>query len=255
MFCDACLYNLHGLDVTRDDRLNLPVVRCPECGKFHAAGAATGAGRVWLHRLARFLIVLWVGFILVAVALAGLSFFIMCAAEFECFIRRDWHAAGPAFRGAYTYTLRPIDASDFGSLAAYLLFRYMIAGLSLFFGWCLGAFLPVFLWHVRNRAWFLLILFLPALLGFCMYEVYLADLGSRVGDGDWVYVLIASLRQFAFQSAGILAGIAFGRPVARVLLRALLTRKLLQYVRFLWEVDGKTPPSLASPAEPLPVPA
>src|SRR6478672_8387076 len=43
MFCSGCQYNLHGLNVTLDERLQLPIVRCPECGKFHAAGIATGA--------------------------------------------------------------------------------------------------------------------------------------------------------------------------------------------------------------------
>ena len=75
LFCTQCHYNMHGLDVLRDARLDMAIVRCPECGKFHPAGLSTGAGRVWLSRLAFFLISFWVLFLIVGVLTLGFGFF------------------------------------------------------------------------------------------------------------------------------------------------------------------------------------
>jgi len=244
MFCDGCLYNLHGLDVLRDERLHLAVVRCPECGKFHAAGHATGAGRVWLDRLARALIALWVLFLFGFTAIIGLAFFILNIVEFEIFLHREYTPRPP-----YYFTLRPTDPMDFGGLSQYLFARLLVAGIAMFCGWCLGAMLPVFLWHVRKRAWFIFALLLPIGIALCTYQMFLSDVGTRVSPESANYMPMAPLRQAVLQSAGVLAGIYWGRRVTRVVLNVVLTRKLLQYVGFLWEVDGKTPPALRDPEE------
>ena len=57
-FC-PCGYNLHGQRVTFDERLDIPVVRCPECGKWHPAGHGSTAMRPWLARLATVLLAVW----------------------------------------------------------------------------------------------------------------------------------------------------------------------------------------------------
>src|SRR3954471_23163594 len=75
VFCGGCHYNLHGLAVACDERLDIAVVRCPECGKFQPAGLATGAGRVWLTRLATFLITFWVVAMVAGMVGLGILFF------------------------------------------------------------------------------------------------------------------------------------------------------------------------------------
>ncbi|MDB5300946.1 MAG: hypothetical protein JWO87_2609, partial [Phycisphaerales bacterium] len=37
-FCESCGYNLHTQAVVRDERLGLLICRCPECGRWAAAG-------------------------------------------------------------------------------------------------------------------------------------------------------------------------------------------------------------------------
>ena len=68
-FC-PCGYNLHNARVERDERLGLPVVRCPECGRFAAAGAGSSAQSVWLRRLGTLLLFVW-ALLLAAVAVAA----------------------------------------------------------------------------------------------------------------------------------------------------------------------------------------
>ncbi len=50
-FCDHCHYNLHGRPVTRDERLGILIMQCPECGAFLPAGHTTTASKPWLNRL------------------------------------------------------------------------------------------------------------------------------------------------------------------------------------------------------------
>ncbi len=65
-FCPGCHYNLHGQAVTVDDRLDIPVCRCPECGRFHPAGVGVTASSVWVRRLATVLLFNWVAVVIAA---------------------------------------------------------------------------------------------------------------------------------------------------------------------------------------------
>ena len=58
-FCEGCAYNLRTLPVYRDDYTGIPVVRCPECGRFQPANDTSTALRPWLHRLTSLLLAIW----------------------------------------------------------------------------------------------------------------------------------------------------------------------------------------------------
>ena len=60
VFCQTCGYNLRSQPVTRDDRLGIFICRCPECGRFHAAGTGVTAASLWTARIATSLLVIWV---------------------------------------------------------------------------------------------------------------------------------------------------------------------------------------------------
>jgi hypothetical protein len=245
-FCSGCNYNLHGLDVREDERLKIAVVCCPECGKYHPAGMATGAGRIWLGRLARMLVAAWVLFIVFAIVASTLGFMIMDVIELDMFVHRDWTGV--------TLMLRPADTSDFGSPTLYWMARALVAGIAILIGWIAGTFYVVFLWHVRSRAWFFFGLAAPLLVGLWMFAAYVGNPRYSSAPDRW-WPCLAVMRQIGLQGAGMVLGILFGRQVTRVVLRVMLTRKLLQHVRFLWEVDGKKAPALreANPEEaPMP---
>src|SRR5690348_18374707 len=78
-FCAGCGYNLNTQAVLRDARLDLLICRCPECGRFTAAGQGTSAARVWLNRFGILLLMVWLLFLFVvfglgSLALGGLSY-------------------------------------------------------------------------------------------------------------------------------------------------------------------------------------
>ena len=70
-----CGYDLRGQAVIVDDRLGLPVVRCPECGTFSAAGSVANpvaAGWRWVGTAAATLAALaWAGLLLASFVAAG----------------------------------------------------------------------------------------------------------------------------------------------------------------------------------------
>src|SRR2546421_11918868 len=78
-FCAGCGYNLNTQAVLRDARLDLLVCRCPECGRYAAAGLGTSASRTWLNRVGILLLMLWI-LVLLGIfgfgsfALGGLSY-------------------------------------------------------------------------------------------------------------------------------------------------------------------------------------
>src|SRR4051812_6127348 len=67
VFCLNCGYNLHAQPVTRDERLGIFVCRCPECGRFHPAGAGVTAAGLWAGRLATAALTCWVLVVLFSV--------------------------------------------------------------------------------------------------------------------------------------------------------------------------------------------
>lgn len=71
-FCDGCGYNLHGQQVWRDERLGIPVCRCPECGRHHAVQQGTTAAVLWLKRLTSVFVIGWV--MLLTFVIAGFFF-------------------------------------------------------------------------------------------------------------------------------------------------------------------------------------
>ncbi len=240
-FCAGCQYNLHGLDVWRDSRLEIAVVRCPECGKFHAAGVVTGAGRVWLSRLGTFLVSLWVLAILVGIAAAGVAMMIVDTGQMEAFASYDYWGRGPR-----VITLRsPLGPDDWWEQ---LLLQYFFYGLSGMAGSLLGAGGAICLSHLK-RGWLLLLALVPVLAMATVYVLMAGERGMYARDyGVWVTVQL--LVELLIQCVGIIAGITFGRKFARSILRAALSRKLLQYVHVLWYADGLEPPGTTSERTP-----
>lgn len=72
VFCGKCGFNLHTQKVWRDERLGIPICRCPECGAIDAAGRNTASSSLWLKRLALVGMILWLAIVLGFIAGTGL---------------------------------------------------------------------------------------------------------------------------------------------------------------------------------------
>ena len=229
VYCGHCGYNLHTLDIKRDRRLGILVTRCPECGTFHAAGQTTGAGRVWLERLGTMLLTGWVFFILGVLVLCTIFMGTFSAIYLESSV---W------WQGSSGLTLRPTATPE--QQIEMMIEVTLLFSLSALSAFVAGTFVAVFLWHLkRSRLYFLTLIFPFIAASF----VALAWLPNSYVNNIREWVVVQILIHLGLQLAVMVIGFAIGRPLARGMLRLLVNRPLLQYVGFLWTIDGKKPPA------------
>jgi hypothetical protein len=256
-FCEGCGYNLHTQMVVRDERLGILVSRCPECGRFAAAGRVTSASSVWLNRLGTILLVVLVVFLL---TLFGLCTFFLGLVPYG-------HTIEATTFDSDTYTpvpTHPMLAHSFSSNAPYAknrgrLWSYrvprqirvedeqnldrefqvqmLLASIAGALGLITGGLFTVLLWHCKGfyRAFALL----PPLVG-CggAAFIWLVD-PMTVFIREWGVVHIALYLLIEIPALAI--GAWTGRPIARGMLNLIVPPKARQHLAFLWIVDGKVP--------------
>ena len=242
-FCYQCGYNLHGQIVTRDERLDIMVCRCPECGRFHPAALGVTATRPWLARLGVGLIVTWVLFVLAVFGVVGFFMGLFSFAHLEINTFRNYPQNG----GAYVYSngVPRIVRTPNQQNAYYYeqqqnvwkVFTAISFALSVVF----GGFCSIAMWHLpKNRLYFAL--GWPILAALVTYGLWWAN------ENIELIVTWSIIRLFLYallNVAGMVVGLKVGRPVARFLLRVLVSPKLRQHVHFMWTCDGLQPPGIS----------
>ncbi len=266
-YCVGCQYNLHGQAVSLDDRLGLPVCRCPECGRFHPAGVGVSAAGTWARRLATLLLFAWVA---VVVAATVTTWFFMGAASvgsvaaYTTMVRvaadggpapakTPAHFAdllhpirgGPAvtdarFDGAESYGYGEMGPHGPGPGPAPWL--WLSAG-SLALGTLAGGLCVTLLWH-WPRGRYLWCVLLPALPAVFVAVIYLNTDEYQLIRGP---ALGRAASAAGVQAAGVLIGIGLGRKAARLVARTVIPPKPRQLLAFLWHADGLAMPPVAGP--------
>jgi hypothetical protein len=239
-FCPHCNYNLVSQAVLRDGRLQILVVRCPECGRFSAAADRATASRAWLNRAATFFSGMWVMFL--ALLLMLVTFFlglmamgmVMAYVQFQMDPQPQRPLARPAMR--YTYHYVPRTANDYLDAARDLRNEYLIM-ISITFALAIlaGAMVTVLLWHLRGwRRW--LALAMPLVGCGCSFLIFSLD---PTYDSIRAWGQPRIVATLGLELIGVIVGLRLGRPIARFALRMLAPPKLRQHFAFLWIVDGK----------------
>ena len=268
-FCAGCGYNLHGQPITRDERLDIRVCRCPECGKFHPAGRESTAASLWLSRVATLALGFWILVILFALFWLVIGMGAVMVVHLEEFSYRrmvaadgrevEWGNTGrgnmlvdkgttqPA-HGNITRTVRSLDPAHDWRRQHYqneewrrqqMLIGSVILGLSdLGLGFVGGVLLVVFFWHWSKRR-YPLVMLLPFAVAAVVLAVTLMEDEYEFIRG---WAISRALMHAALQAAFMYAGIKLGRPIARGLLRMFIPPRPRQVFAFLWRADGKTPP-------------
>jgi len=271
-FC-GCGYNLHGQRVAFDERLDIPIARCPECGKWHAAGHGSTAGRSWLARLGSIALFAWCLFILLAIsATLALVFGVTMGVTVGDTVAIAVMEDGRQIVDSTDATGNPIAAQVVGTgqqvqwqdaafdiryvypddpRAAYPYYgwsntipraaKVILHGIAWTAGLLLGIFLATVLWHLRRGKWFLpALMLLPAAA--VMGMLYIDDAYSLLLPGAW--------RPVGTMAGGALVamivGLLIGRSVARAAVVALVPPRPRQMLAFLWLTDDKTPPAVTA---------
>lgn len=244
-FCHQCGYNLHGQIVSRDERLDLLICRCPECGRFHPAGLGVSATRPWLARAGIGLIVIWVMFAIGVFLLSGFFMGLFTWVHLETFTTRDYDNASRyiinnMYAGPIPRILRH-ERDDYYSQSRNVAWKVM-GSLSIANALLLGGFCAVAMWHVRKNRLYL-VLGWPILTALITYGLWWAN-ENLVRIAGWSMSRIAIYAIVNIVAMAI--GLQIGRPVARFVLRVVVPPKLRQHTHFLWTCDGKTPPMVRS---------
>jgi hypothetical protein len=239
-FCHQCGYNLHGQIVTRDERLDIMICRCPECGCFHPAALGVSATRPWLARLGVILIFWWVTTILAVFGAAGFFQGLMSFAHLEIFTIYD-QSDQRNFRFDLPRIVRtPTPQNQYYHERQEVAWK-MLGSLSIALSVVFGGFCAAVMWHVpKNRLY--LVLLWPILAALITYWLWWANYNIERIVG-WSITRLAIYA--AVNVAAMAVGLQIGRPVARFLLKVLVPPRLRQHVHFLWTWDGLQPPGIS----------
>ncbi|MHC4695185.1 MAG: hypothetical protein ACYTFA_00415 [Planctomycetota bacterium] len=237
-FCEGCAYNLRTLPVYRDDRTGIPVVRCPECGRFQSANDASTAVRPWLNRVTSILLVGW---ILAIIAMFAHLCLVEGAMSYATLDELTSPAGGTIQRIGTTTTriwsgYGPLEVNE-DHPESKLFVNFMLT-CSFAIGFVSGMLAVVVLPHWRRPAYAALVLVMPVLAGAVVATVWYHEAPHLF---DWGLQHVAS--QSGMQLLGGLAGIIFGRPLARLGVHIFLPPGVRPRLAYLWLADNKPFPS------------
>ena len=218
-FC-ACGLNLHGLAITRDDRTGLPLARCPECGRFHASGAADTVVTQWAARFYAALVIAWVvGLLLLAGVAAGIQGSLNILAAQEVF-RPDTYSSARENEQIWQliFLLMPLALGGF-----------------------VGLLQSVALWHVRGLARAVPILAV-LLVGGLVAALNIYDSYPYRQSGNYGTAQLICLGVSGVTLLGCAMMLVVGRPLARAVASIAVSPKARRSLAFLWTADGKALP-------------
>ena len=225
LFCAGCGYNLHGQIVRRDPGTKLLLARCSECGDFASATDVTTAGRVWLRRLATWMVALWV--------LAAIVIFL--APPFFQWIT-DMVVTDDLPRYQRWALQRPKSAAHYAEQAKIV---WMVC-VPLSVGWGLlsGFSTVVLIPHWRRWGYLVAVVILPIVAGVACWAVWRIDRPDEVAQAipRILWLTLCNI-------PGGIVGVFVGRPFARLMVRLILLPRVRSPLAYLWRVDGKVLPS------------
>jgi hypothetical protein len=237
VFC-PCGYNLYAQRVEVDQRLQMPLCRCPECGRFHAMTTTFATQSPWRSRQEQIAIVFFTLAIIFVIAMATFGLF---GLQMGCLAIRD-------------------DIERYAERAQLNLFEYeyywfeitwgptLMRSLCVVSGFIYAAVCVTFFWHWR-KPYYRLLALVPIGTGiFLLWVVAVNEVRLFGAPYFWPELLTATVALLA----GIIAGVRYGRPTVRALMRLVMPPKWLMPFSFLWLVDGLPSPSLNGLAKELP---
>ena len=231
-FCEGCGYNLVTQSVIRDERLGILVCRCPECGRYAAAGRTTSADRVWLNRLGTVTLAGWVFFLLGVFAFCALFLGMLAYGQAEEGV--EYTATGStSYR--YYYVPRNFASADEETLSRHRTAQFLFFAATGILCLLTGTLFSTFFWHVRGALRGLALL--PAMIGIGLAMFIWVQDPSMRGVAGWGATRMSLF--FLYAAFGTMVGVFTGRSIARGVLKILVPPRARQHLAFLWITDGK----------------
>jgi hypothetical protein len=231
-FCEGCGYNLRMQGVRRDPRLNILVVRCPECSRFHPVSTAGTTRQVWWQRLISLVIVSYAVVLASLVLGLGAAQVGIALGSLDELAHRSYSPRGYQY-GIPLYE-RPHDPE-------YLLLMVLASAGSLAVGYLAVALATVLCHHWRRWGYILHATVFPLAVAATL-GVILHPAPARIRDFAYPYCAWF----VGLQLLGGVLAVSTGRPVARGLARLLLPPGWRANLAPLWSADGLEPPRKAT---------
>jgi hypothetical protein len=233
-FCFKCAYNLLGQAVRREPCTGTPMVCCPECGTLQPVTEGRRATTTVLRRFGLLLLFIHIGIVLSVLVTLGSAQVGMTIGAVEELTYRD-------------YSQRPVIVTikDFGrdDLAMLAAMRITLGAMGLVaFTFAVSAF-----HHWPKWLAMLFAFAIPASVAAICWIVFSVDQPSL---SIWSMPIIA-YHGVAVIVGGLL-GCIFGRPIMRLLIIALVPRRMRWPLAPLWIVDGKQLRCEPTPEPPAP---
>jgi len=261
--CIHCAYNLIGQPIMREPHYNLLIVRCPECGKVTTTQEYPVLG-TWAGRIGTVFAGLWMVIIIALFGLTSLMIFGLAFGTTDLAVEgyRDvlsdqhnqWQAANPgratgmtAFESWYTSQDRAQLLADAGGVFGSLNMEFLPALLAtVLLVPIVGAMWSVI--FVARRAGTLISFAIVVwLLALAFASISIIDV--RTTDPLWAY-------RAAWQEVGVfllpvfitvalpclLLGLAFGRALARWMVKVMLPPRMWGRMAWLWTTCDLDPP-------------
>ena len=238
-FCEGCGYNLRTLPVYREEGTGIPVVRCPECGRYLSANDASTALRPWLDRLTAMLLGVWILGIIATLFFLGLAQGAMSYSTLDELTIPGGYTTQRIDARAITYSWTgrsgPLEVrTEYHHFKLFIAFVLFISFLLAFSG---GMFIVV---TVPHWPW----------AAYCGLVLSISATASGIVAVSWnqeaahllVWGLTYIVGHFTVQVLGGVTGVTFGRALARITVRTFLPPSIRPRLAFLWIVDGKALP-------------
>jgi hypothetical protein len=237
-FCIDCGYNLRTQVVSLDDRTGIPVVRCPECGRYQSANDTSTALRPWIDRLSSVLLVGWmiailVIFIYLAIGEVAISY----ATLDELTIHGGYTTQRIGNTTTTTWNSSQGSLEVKKDVPEYILFMAVILTASFGLAFFLGLYVVVVFPHWRRMAYVVIVVVTPLVAAILIALVWRGE-APHLFTWGLTYVSVHA----ALQIIGGLFGVSLGRPLARLLVRILLPPCIRPRLAYLWLADGKPAP-------------
>jgi len=224
-YCENCGYNLRTQPVRRDDRTQVPLVRCPECGRYQAAAQTATPLRPWLQRLGVFGLWAWMLFLL---WFGGFLLFLSGVVSYGTLHElASWRQVP---QGQYQLAVRERDEY-------WVWFLVAVIGSSAALAFTGAWLLVVACHHWRRVAYVAPAILAPILPAVIVWLIWRDEAPHLLG---WGTRYIGT--HLATQWCAALIAVFAGRPLARLLARVLLPGRARTPLTFLWLADGKSPP-------------
>lgn len=224
-FCDGCGYNLNKQAIRREPATGVPLCRCPECGMFHAAGDMSTAGRLWLYRAGRILLVVWV-FVAWSAAVAVMMTQIMLTIGVLDVLRPMLISTTPE--------QHPL-AAKWPQLVGFACVLSAILGMG-----TITACAMVFT-HWKTWSYGVAALIWPVVSAILLW--FHLSFVARTPQASLMAIYTMGLIPIVAYFGGGLIGVFVGRRTARLTVRWLIPPVLWGVFSYLWTADGLTPPT------------